>query len=80
MFNLNAEVRFPLPFIKNLGGVVFQDMGALSGDRLADFKAQNLLTPRALACGITPLWGRCVLILDGNGKNMSLLKGLMPGF
>lgn len=43
MFNMNAEVRFPLPFFKDLGGVVFQDMGALSGDKLADFKAQNLL-------------------------------------
>lgn len=41
MLNLNLELRFPL--YKSLGGVVFQDVGALSNTKFADFKAQNLL-------------------------------------
>jgi outer membrane protein assembly factor BamA len=43
MFNVNVELRFPVPIIKNFGVVLFQDMGALSGDMLSDFKATNLL-------------------------------------
>lgn len=39
--NMNAELRFPV--YKSLGGVVFQDLGALSSCGFADFKAQDLL-------------------------------------
>jgi len=41
MFNINAEVRFPI--YKRLGGVLFQDLGALSNNRFADFQAKNIL-------------------------------------
>ncbi len=42
MINGNAELRFPL-FFKDVGGVVFQDIGMLSGDNFADFQAENML-------------------------------------
>jgi outer membrane translocation and assembly module TamA len=41
MFNLNAEVRFPI--WRQLGGTIFQDAGALKSTSFADFKPDNLL-------------------------------------
>ena len=41
MVNVNVEFRFPL--FKKMGGVIFTDLGVLSGDDFADFKAENLL-------------------------------------
>ncbi len=41
MLNGNLELRFPL--LGEFGGVLFQDVGILSGDNFADFKAENLL-------------------------------------
>lgn len=42
MVNVNVEVRFPL--FNNVGGVVFQDLGALSGDNvLKDFSRKTLV-------------------------------------
>jgi outer membrane protein insertion porin family len=41
LLNVNMEVRFPV--IGKLGGVVFQDMGVLSGDAFADFTRTNVL-------------------------------------
>lgn len=41
MLNLNMELRFPV--YKSLGGVVFQDIGALSGNHFADFSPGNIL-------------------------------------
>ncbi len=40
--NLNMEARFPL--YKQLGGVVFGDIGALSVNRLTDIKADDMLS------------------------------------
>jgi outer membrane protein assembly factor BamA len=40
--NLNLELRFPL--YKQLGGVVFGDIGALSTNRLADIKPHDVLS------------------------------------
>ena len=41
MVNVNAEVRFPI--YKPLGGVVFQDVGALSSNKFADFNTRDIL-------------------------------------
>lgn len=41
MVNVNAEIRFPL--FKQLGGVLFQDLGALSSNRFADFNTRSIL-------------------------------------
>ncbi|MCX5922594.1 MAG: BamA/TamA family outer membrane protein, partial [Candidatus Dependentiae bacterium] len=41
MVNLNAELRFPI--FKRLGGVVFQDLGALSSDGFATFDPRKVL-------------------------------------
>lgn len=41
MVNLNAELRFPI--FKNIGGVIFQDLGALSGNTFADFNPCDIL-------------------------------------
>jgi len=41
MINVNAEARFPI--YKRLGGVIFQDLGALSTNRFATFKPQDIL-------------------------------------
>ena len=41
MVNANVEIRFPL--LRKMGGVLFQDLGMLSGDNFADFKANNVL-------------------------------------
>lgn len=41
LLNMNAELRFPL--YKDIGGVVFTDMGALSQNNLADIKRKNIL-------------------------------------
>jgi outer membrane protein assembly factor BamA len=42
MANINLELRFPLLY-KNLGAVVFQDLGLLSSNRLAEIEAKNIL-------------------------------------
>ncbi|MDP3889202.1 MAG: BamA/TamA family outer membrane protein, partial [bacterium] len=42
MINVNTELRFPV--LKDLGGVIFHDMGMLSGDCFADFKPGNILS------------------------------------
>jgi translocation and assembly module TamA len=42
MVNGNIELRFPL-YKKRVGGVLFQDLGALSGTMFADFKRQDIL-------------------------------------
>ena len=41
MVNANSELRFPI--YKKVGGVLFQDLGALSGTMFADFKTQDIL-------------------------------------
>jgi outer membrane protein assembly factor BamA len=41
MVNVNGELRFPI--YKKVGGVIFQDVGALSGTMFADFKTQDIL-------------------------------------
>lgn len=41
MFNGNGELRIPLA--KGLGGVLFQDIGLLSGDSLAQVRANNIV-------------------------------------
>lgn len=41
MVNGNIELRVPL--LKKVGGVLFQDLGALSGTMFADFKRQDIL-------------------------------------
>lgn len=41
MINVNAEVRFPI--FKQLGGVLFQDLGALSSNKFADFNTRSIL-------------------------------------
>lgn len=41
MVNANLEIRFPL--ISRLGGVIFQDIGLLSGNNFADFNPKNIL-------------------------------------
>lgn len=41
MANANIEARIPL--FKKVGGVIFQDFGALSSDMFADFKPKNVL-------------------------------------
>lgn len=42
LVNLNLEMRFPL--YEQFGGVLFSDIGALSTNRLADIKAEDLLS------------------------------------
>ncbi len=41
MMNINAELR--IQTFKNVGVVLFQDIGVLSGDAFADFNANNLV-------------------------------------
>jgi Outer membrane protein/protective antigen OMA87 len=41
MVNMNAELR--IPTFKNVGLVLFQDMGVLSGDAFAGFHANNIV-------------------------------------
>ncbi|BDC34868.1 hypothetical protein Noda2021_08260 [Candidatus Dependentiae bacterium Noda2021] len=41
MLNINTEIRFPL--YQMLGGVLFQDLGALSSNRLADITAKDVV-------------------------------------
>lgn len=41
MFNINTEIRFPV--YGSLGGVVFQDLGALSSNRLADITSKDVV-------------------------------------
>lgn len=41
MLNLNFELRFPL--YKSLGGVLFQDIGALTSTKFAAFKTKDIL-------------------------------------
>lgn len=54
MVNANFELRFPL--WKKLGGVIFQDIGALSGTFFADFKKQDMLAASGFGLRIfTPL-------------------------
>ncbi len=54
MMNLNVEMRFPIA--KNIGGVVFQDLGALSGDRLFDCLERPLLAGTGFGARyITPI-------------------------
>jgi outer membrane protein assembly factor BamA len=42
MFNLNAELRIPVA--RKAGIVIFQDLGALSGDSFADFTTDKIVT------------------------------------
>jgi len=54
MVNANFEVRFPL--INKLGGVIFQDIGLLSGDNFADFNPKNVLASTGFGLRLyTPL-------------------------
>lgn len=54
MFNANAELRFPI--WKKIGGVVFQDIGALSGTMFSDFRTQDLLASTGFGVRVfTPL-------------------------
>ena len=54
MLNANIELRFPV--WRKIGGVVFQDIGALSGTLFADFKTQDLLAATGFGLRIfTPL-------------------------
>ncbi len=54
MVNVNLELRFPV--WRKIGGVVFQDLGALSGTMFADFKTQDLLAATGFGLRIfTPL-------------------------
>lgn len=54
MMNANLELRFPV--WKKLGGVIFQDIGALSGTMFADFKTQDLLAASGFGLRVfTPL-------------------------
>ena len=54
MMNANVELRFPV--WKKLGGVVFQDIGALSGTMFTDFRTQDLLAATGFGLRIfTPL-------------------------
>lgn len=54
MLNANIELRFPV--WKKIGGVIFQDLGALSGTMFADFKTQDLLASTGFGVRIfTPL-------------------------
>lgn len=41
MFNINTEIRFPVYGF--LGGVLFQDLGALSSNKLADIKPKDVV-------------------------------------
>jgi outer membrane protein assembly complex protein YaeT len=67
MVNANVELRFPL--YKRLGGVIFQDVGALSSNCFADFNPKNVLASTGfglrLATPVGPLrfdmgfkWGK----------------------
>ena len=54
MLNANIELRFPI--WRKMGGVIFQDIGALSGTMFADFKTQDLLAATGFGVRIfTPL-------------------------
>lgn len=54
MLNVNIELRFPV--WRKIGGVVFQDLGALSGTMFADFKTQDLLASTGFGIRVfTPL-------------------------
>ncbi len=54
MMNANIELRFPV--WRKVGGVIFQDLGALSGTMFADFKTQDLLAATGFGLRIfTPL-------------------------
>lgn len=54
MVNANIELRFPI--WKKLGGVIFQDLGALSGTMFANFKTQDLLAATGFGMRVfTPL-------------------------
>lgn len=54
MLNANIELRFPI--FKKMGGVIFQDIGALSGTMFADFKTQDLLAATGFGVRVfTPL-------------------------
>lgn len=54
MVNGNIELRFPL--YKRIGGVVFQDLGALSGNMFADFKMHHILAATGFGLRIfTPI-------------------------
>ncbi len=54
MLNANIELRFPV--WRKIGGVIFQDIGALSGTMFADFKAQDLLAATGFGVRVfTPL-------------------------
>ena len=54
MVNMNAELRFPI--WRKIGGVIFQDLGALSGTMFADFRTQDLLAATGFGLRIfTPL-------------------------
>ncbi len=54
MVNANLELRFPV--WRKIGGVIFQDLGVLSGTMFADFKPQDLLAASGFGLRIfTPL-------------------------
>lgn len=54
MLNANVELRFPV--WRKLGGVIFQDIGALSGTMFTDFKTQDLLAATGFGLRVfTPL-------------------------
>jgi outer membrane protein insertion porin family len=54
MVNANVELRFPV--WRKIGGVIFQDLGALSGKMFADFRTQDLLAASGFGLRIfTPL-------------------------
>lgn len=54
MMNANIELRFPV--WKKVGGVIFQDIGALSGTMFADFRTQDILASTGFGLRIfTPL-------------------------
>lgn len=54
MLNANIELRFPV--WRKVGGVIFQDIGALSGTMFADFKTQDLLAATGFGLRVfTPL-------------------------
>jgi len=54
MMNANIELRFPV--WKKIGGVIFQDIGALSGTMFADFRTQDILAATGFGLRIfTPL-------------------------
>lgn len=54
MMNINVELRFPV--WKKIGGVIFQDIGALSGTMFSDFRTQDLLGATGFGLRIfTPL-------------------------